>query len=219
VQVLWQALQQSGGQDAAHTALDAARRAARDRTDTAARQQRETTRRERDTPLPVPAEHLQTLARIEQLRAEQAGLRDRQRELWTSTRALKSDLDSAPRWAPGRRRDLTRNLDSQGQELSQLQTHLLHTELALDEATALSARQAREQREAEAARVRPPLAETLAALRPKVDLADPRPTPGRRAARAAAPSSLPGQFGPRTRRPDWHPSPESPRRDNPGLGR
>ena len=217
--VLWQALQQSGGQDAAHTVLDAARRAARDHTDTAARQQKETMRRERDTPLPVSVEHLQTLARIEKLRAEQAGLRDRQQELWTSTRILKSNLDSTGRWTPGRRRDFTRSLDDQREELGQLQTRLMHAERALDEATALSVRQAREQREAEAARARPPLAETLAALRPVVDLADPRPTPERRAARVAALGGRPGQLDPRTRQPDRHAIPEPPRRDNPGLSR
>ena len=224
--VLWKALRESGGQDAAHTALDAARRAARDLTDTTARQVKERARRERETPLPVPAEHQQTLTRIEQLRAEQQALRARQRELWTSSRTLQSDLDTAPRWTRGRRRDLTSALGSQKQELSELQTRLLHNENGLDDATALAARQAREQRAAEAASARPPLVDTLAALRPVVDLADPRPAPGSRAAQAAARRARQPTLDPRrgTRSPGWQPHPDPPhpdppRRDGRGLSR
>jgi hypothetical protein len=219
--VLWKALQETGGQDAAHTVLDAARRAARDLTDTRQRQQREQARRDRDTPLPVPAEHQQTLTRIELLRSEQLTLTARQRELWASTRTLQTDFDTAPRWARGRRRDLSNSLGSQRAELTDLQMSLLYIEHSLDDATAVAARQAREQRAAEAARSRPPLADTLAAMRPVVDLADPRPAPGSQAAQAASRRAQQALLDPgrATRPPAWEAPPSSPDRDGRGLGR
>ena len=221
--VLWKALQESGGQDAAHTALNAARRAARDRTDTRQRQQREQARQDRETPLPIPAEHQQTLTRIELLRAQRQTLKSRQQDLWTSTRALQTDLDTAPRWARGRRRNLSSSLDSQRAELTELQMSLVHTEHSLDNATALAARQAREQRAAEARRSQPPLADTLATLRPVIDLADPRSVPGSRAAQLTARRAQQAllDLDPRrpTQPPAWEPPPTSPDRDGRGLGR
>jgi conjugative relaxase-like TrwC/TraI family protein len=183
--VLWQAMQQTGGQDAAHTALDAARQAARDLTERQTERRKTEARAQRDTPLPRPAEHQQTLTLIEQLRAEQQAGRAREQELWASTRATQGELGNAPKWARGRRRDLTGSLAAEREELSTVQASLREREHALDDATVRANKQAREHREAEAARQRPPLAETLAALRPMMDLAEPRPADGLAAVRRA----------------------------------
>ena len=217
--VLWQAMLQTGGQDAAHTALDAARQAARDLTERQTERQKTETRAQRDTPLPRPAEHQQTLTLIEQLRAEQQAGRAREQELWTSTRATQGELDNAPKWARGRRGNLTRSLAAEREELSTVQASLREREHALDDATVRANKQAREHREAEAARRRPALAETLAALRPIVDLAEPRPADGLAVARRARQDVLDLQPRSRAMSHFTDNTPPSRRHDGPSRGR
>lgn len=218
--VLRQALQVSGRQEAAHTALDAARRAARDLTATRDREQRERAEQKRATPLPVPDEHQKTLALIERLRCDQQAVQARQRELWHANRDSERELAAAPAWARGRRRELARDLESRRRELTELQSDLLRIGSTLDDATSRAERQAREQRAAEAARITSSGAAALA-VRPLVDLAAPRPASAGPAGRAAARQGKSPALDPR--RPagwtTWEPSADLRSRDDRGLGR
>ena len=117
--VLSAALSQSGAQDAAHTALAQARKVA---ADTARKQQeREAaeTERQRLAPRPVPVDHTRAVEQLQALRAERDRVRHAQQRLWASIRDSSQQLDTAPKWARGRRHTLTATLTDDKAQLQQ----------------------------------------------------------------------------------------------------
>ena len=219
-QVLWQALQHSGAQDAAHTALDTARRAARDHSDTVARQQKEQARRDRYTPLPsarAPADPRtdraapQRAARPPPAAAGTVGLHPHPRHRPAERTAL--DPRQAPGPDPQDRRPTPRTQPSTNPPASH------RTRPRRGDGPRHTAGPRVPRRRGHAATPIP----DRDARRPAsvVDLADPRPAPGTRAAQAAARQASQGLLGsrPAPRQPSWHPPYEPPGRDTPGLSR
>ncbi len=173
--VLVQALRQSGAQDAAHTALTAARQVAADQ----ARRKNEQAAREahtqRNTPSPVPPVHQQAVKVLEQLQDQRTALLDRQDQLRTSLRDTQRDLAAASRWARGRRHDLTTALADGTEQLHATLPVLSDLEEQIRDANTVVDTHTRQRRTDEQTKQRPTLAAVMAGLRPDRDLADPRP--------------------------------------------
>jgi conjugative relaxase-like TrwC/TraI family protein len=125
VRVLQAALTRSGGQDAAHTALEQARTQAahtvrqqeREAAPAAARAAAAERRRRQDPPL--PPEHARAVRQLEQCRTERDQLRADREALHRSLQHAQNELDTLPRWARSRRRTLTDTISSSQQRLHQ----------------------------------------------------------------------------------------------------
>ena len=173
--VLVQALRQCGAQDAAHTALAAARQVA----DQAHRNHEQAAReaqRQHTTPLPVPQEHKHAVEVLEQFQDQRTALLDRQGKLRTSLRETQQDLTATSRWARGRRHHLTTALADTTEQLRDSLAALSQLEEQIRGATVLVDTHNQQRRTDEQARQRPTLAAVMAGLRPNRDLTDPRPT-------------------------------------------
>ncbi len=138
-QVLAAALATSGAQDAAHTALAAARdaavaaarraaarQAARDAADRA--EQSEAAR----TPT---AEHTADLQRLRQLQHQRDQLTSQHREVVRSAEQTRAELSDAPRWARARRRDLASTLTGWDSQLQQHPGHLAELDAQVSQLT------------------------------------------------------------------------------------
>ncbi len=201
LQVLAQALGQSGAQDAAHTALATARKTATDQ----ARHDRERAaaeaERQRRTPPPMPAEQRQAAELLDRLREQRTELLDTQAQLRTTIRDSKHELASASRWSRGRRRDLTATLTTNCEQLDATLPQLFGLEQQIDQTRRLVDSHTRQRHAGHAEQQRPPMATLIAGLRPTSDLNRPR------SRRAAGPQDLARQLvqQARTRRPAIEP--------------
>ena len=214
--VLVQALRQSGAQDAAHTALSAARQAAADQARKDSEQDAREAQRQRNTPTPVPPEHQQAVEVLDQLQAQRTALLDRQDQLRTSLRDTQRDLNAASRWARGRRHDLATALADGTEQLRDTLPELSQLEEQIRQAGTVVDTHTRQRRADDEARQRPTLAAVMAGLRPRRDLADPRPADAT-AARTRADAARAAQ----TRLPELDPEPywAPATRDTGGLSR
>lgn len=171
LQVLAQALGQSGAQDAAHSALTSARKTATDK----ARHDRERAaaeaERQRRAPRPIPAEHTRAAELLDGLRQQRTDLLNTQAQLRTTIRDSKHDLDNASRWSRARRRDLTATLTASGEEIAATLPQLFALEQQIDQTYRLVQSHTR-QRHAD--QQRPSTAALIAGLRPTSDLNRPR---------------------------------------------
>lgn len=174
LQVLAQALGQSGAQDAAHTALATARKTATDQ----ARHDRERAaaeaERQRRTPRPIPAEHRQAAELLDRLREQRTELLDTQAQLRTTIRNSKHELASASRWSRGRRRDLTATLTASCEQLDATLPQLFGLERQIDQTRRLVDSHTRQRHADHADQQRPSTAALIAGLRPTSDLNRPR---------------------------------------------
>ena len=207
--VLVEALGQSGAQDAAHTALGAARQVAADQARQASEQAAREAQRQRTTPSSVPPEHQQVIDSLQGLQDQRQALLDRQDQLRTTIRDAQGDLATASRWARGRRHDLTTALADSTKQLRDTVPSLSQLEEQIRESTKLAGTHARQRRADDEARQRPSMPTVMAGLRPEPDLAGPRLTDAT-AARTAQPH-----------RPSLDPVPyrRPPGRDAGGLSR
>ena len=214
--VLVQALGQSGAQDAAHTALAAARQAAAEQARKNSELATRETQRQRTTPQAVPPEHHRAKEVLEHLQTERRTLLDRQEQLRTSIRDNEQGLATAARWARGQRRDLSTALSESTGQLHATLPALSQLEKQIREATTVVDQHTRQRRIDDEARQRPSLPALMAALRPDSDLAAPR-TADATSVRNRAEAARTGQ--PRRSGLDQNPYRQPPGRDNGGRSR
>jgi len=119
VRVLEAALARSGAQDAAHTALEHARAQAvhtarqnQQRAERAAAREAVAAELQRRQALPLLPEHARAVRQVEQCRAEREQLRTDRDALHRTLQQTRTELETLPRWARGRRRALTETINS-----------------------------------------------------------------------------------------------------------
>ena len=214
--VLVQALRQSGAQDAAHTALAAARQVAADQARRETERAAKNAQRERTTPMPVPPEHQQAVEVLEQLQDQRTALLDRQDQLRTLLRDTERDLRVTSRWARGRRRDLTEATTEAAEQLRDTTPVLNQLQEQIARAHTVVLTHTRQRRADDEARQRPSLPMLMAGLRPSWDLAEPRPADAS-GARTRADAARAAQ--PRLPELDQEPYRHPATRDSGGLSR
>ncbi len=126
VQVLQAALARSGAQDAAHTALEHARTQAaltarqnERAAERAAARKRDAAEAQRRQARPLLPEHTRAVRQLAQCRTEREQLRADRDALQRTLQQTKAELETAPRWARGRRRALIDTISSGEQRLQQ----------------------------------------------------------------------------------------------------
>jgi conjugative relaxase-like TrwC/TraI family protein len=183
VQVLQAALARTGAQDAAHTALEHARtqsahtaqqneRAA----ERAAARERVAEQLQRRPSRPLPAEHTQALRQLDQCRADREQLRADRDALHRAVRQAHEQLEASPRWARGRRRDLTDTITSSEQQLQQSAPTLGTLDAEIDRLTRQVAHHTRQRQTSDLARPHRPRPDRWDPTRSSVP-APPRPAP------------------------------------------
>ncbi len=214
--VLTQALGQSGAQDAAHTALANARKAATEHARQEQARAAAEAERQRRAPRPMPAEHTRSVELLDRLRQQRTDLLRAQDQLRTTFRDSQRDLDSASRWSRGRRRDLTANLVASREQIAATLPQLAHLEQQIDQTGRLVDSHTRQRHADAAAEQQPSTAALIAALRPTSDLNRPR------SRRPAGPQDLARLLQAqqaRSRRPGTEPYRQPPGRDAGGISR
>jgi paraquat-inducible protein B len=112
---------------------------------------------------------------LERVRQERNALLQTQDQLRTTIREAQQQLDRAPRWARGRRRDLSDSVASSREQIAASLPEQVRLEEQLSQTARLVDAHTRQRQTDQADEHRPSAAAVIASLRPVNDLARPRP--------------------------------------------